>query len=368
MRKNKRKSKKRAASEFKGSALDKKILEIQADKSKIESDIKNIQEKLAQITKESKEYRNYIFERNDLLKQDELIAVRLRRLDFDSSVERKKKEREEKGREIIAKIAKRQEKRATAEVKLSDSFSEELTIPWNEVFFHDERINFKIKGHYTEYYYLKTSKKSFNYLKPLFKNKNLPPLLVKFKNNKPTRIENLEEINNVIEVLIIEDYFRFTYLGSHTYLRLNMSKFHLAKSIICKIYGLYNKSVFFDKLISILGEDQKVIPVSELILNSEFDILKLEESFIFPVKRGASINMIWESIIEKKATYIFSCAISDYDVQLQKIFDFISSPVQKNKRETLILSPLLKRDLGFVKKVYHEIPTVWIGEIGSLIK
>lgn len=98
-------------------------------------------------------------------------------------------------------------------------------------------------------------------------------------------------------------------------------------------YFYKNKDLtpYLQELCKLQALDYRIIPVSEPIGLYKTNI---KESFIFTIQRANVIYLIWESVEEKKATFLFTTDLSEYQKDLQSIFDYISSQL-KNKRTNL---------------------------------
>ncbi|WP_018611854.1 hypothetical protein [Segetibacter koreensis] len=242
-----------------------------------------------------------------------------------------------------------------------------LSINWENVHFYNDKISFKICDKYfSNKFFFKGCKESYNYLKKYFFRKQLYSLIVDFEYENPIRVQNVDQLNNMLEILAIESYIYFECNSASLGQAIRLSKLNLKKQVVCNIYKLYKKSVYFDLLIDVHDDKFKVVPVPEVILNEKGNIVQMESSFLFAINKGDFINIIWESVVEKKATYIFTCAKRDYDTQLQKIFDYITSPKIRNKRQLIMSSTKehyskeLMEILQLNQRLEHQIPKQWI--------
>ena len=80
-------------------------------------------------------------------------------------------------------------------------------------------------------------------------------------------------------------------------------------------------------------------------------------SFLFPIKTKKGYFLIWESIENRKASYVFSIKAYSED-NIQNIFNFIAGEIP-NKRSTLINSKELQNKLGMKKRIFHTDMNKW---------
>jgi hypothetical protein len=96
--------------------------------------------------------------------------------------------------------------------------------------------------------------------------------------------------------------------------------------------------------------DLPIIPVGEAIINSS-GLKVVHNSFLFPMKSKTGYSIVWESIEEAKASYIFSLnTFADKDIQT--LFDYIAGD-KPNKRWTLINSKSLQDRLKMKNRIFH---------------
>lgn len=94
--------------------------------------------------------------------------------------------------------------------------------------------------------------------------------------------------------------------------------------------------------------------IPKIILNGENEIIKTEPSLLITVLKKEKAFIIWESLLDIKATYIFTCKKDELSDRKQSIIDFIGSPISKNKRTSLIKSKQLQSKLNFQKRIFHK--------------
>ena len=77
-------------------------------------------------------------------------------------------------------------------------------------------------------------------------------------------------------------------------------------------------------------------------------------SFLFFIKQKEDLFIIWESLEDLRATYIFNCNLKTIQDEAQKIIDFIGSTTFTLKRHYLSKSKELAIFLKLKSKVSHE--------------
>ena len=118
-------------------------------------------------------------------------------------------------------------------------------------------------------------------------------------------------------------------------------------------------------LIQICDYQLPIIPLPERVINSS-GIETIHESFLFPITKRDRIYWIWESIEEKKATFVFQTSKSTYVDEIQVIYDFLSGEFE-NKRSSLIRQLLISEDIRLIKRFKHTEFNKWKSGIESLI-
>jgi hypothetical protein len=209
------------------------------------------------------------------------------------------------------------------------------------------------------------ARESFNNIKKSLHHLRIKPLTILLENGKAI-LTNPAELKNVIQILTVKEYFDFNIHQINIKRKLDFSSISFDYEVISSIYELYNKSDFFDALLKELPfKKLKIIPVEELILGENLKKARIDESFLFLYQIRNDFIIIWESIHENKATYIFKATSSNYQNQVQKLFEFICNITDRNKRDEIISNYHLQKELGFNGRILHENPRLWVKEINT---
>ena len=288
-----------------------KQLKLQIDS--INDQIAKVEKKASsEINKTSRE--KLLFEKNNLIKEEEFKLDQLRRLENDAGISDKNRylNRKEinKSNKLIRAFNEMEVKKIQARnkflfgslpikdkktKKLENAFFEARFIQWDKVRFLDGSILFELaKDSFSKPFPCKLARKSFNFLKKYFVNKRLSPLRVIFSKDQPIEVSNSDELKTVLEILKIENHLYHTSVNNETPEPLNLSKLSLNKNNICKIYKLFSKSLYFDFFIDHHNDNFKVVPIPELILNKSLEIAKIEDSFIFTIQKKNFVFLLWE--------------------------------------------------------------------------
>jgi hypothetical protein len=207
----------------------------------------------------------------------------------------------------------------------------DLSISWHEVIFNT--------GFFKTHQYtisLPRSQKSFNQLKPylsVFRNTCLE-LRVDPKTQKVLEVKNAEVLDQVFDRLEIEqaltsadiknpDYFARTLLGRWSNERL------------IRAYAPESRSLYLKHLCGAYSSNYRIVPVREHRRNESNDTVTTEDAFLFPIHGHRYVYILWESVEDKRATYVFRCTPSNYAAAVQKVFDYVASDEITNKRDRL---------------------------------
>ncbi len=206
-----------------------------------------------------------------------------------------------------------------------------LSIPWSQITFDT--------GFFKTHQYtisLPRSQKSFNQLKPylsVFRNTSLE-LRVDPKTQKVLEVKNAEVLDQVFDRLEIEqaltsadiknpDYFARTLLGRWSNERL------------IRAYAPESRSLYLKHLCGAYSSNYRIVPVREHRRNESNDTVTTEDAFLFPIHGHRYVYILWESVEDKRATYVFRCTPSNYAAAVQKVFDYVASDEITNKRDRL---------------------------------
>ena len=232
---------------------------------------------------------------------------------------------------------------------LENQKTKRIVVSWDNVIFDDFKIGVTDSNIFYGPIELKDSKKSFEYLKPFFQKLNLKKIVCIVKGRKIIEILNLNEIYNTIQI------FNFKNL---TLNYINYEPSDLLKSInklnnkiTISITKLDSKTDYLSHLINLNHIDYKIIPLLE---NGELN----EDSFIFTLKTSNKIYLVWESCLDKKATYIFESTPEKYKETVVTIVKFILS--EKTTRMDLRQN-FMRENLNNIKceLIYHDSIKNW---------
>lgn len=234
-------------------------------------------------------------------------------------------------------------------------------ISWENVTFGDGFLFVKNNGKYLDKIPFKKSKLSFNALKQLYRHRKLEPLKIEYLNNKVIRIINLD---------LLDFLFLFFEHSGTRFEKRDLSQIIGASDYNKSFYKKYLSDFFTHKcfalLIKICDNQLPIIPLPERVINSS-GIETVHESFLFPLNKRECYYWVWESIEEKKATFVFQTSKSNYVEEIQVIYDFINGEFE-NKRSALIRRLLISQDIRLIKRFKHTDFIKWKAGIESLIK
>lgn len=224
-----------------------------------------------------------------------------------------------------------------------------IVVSWDNVIFDD----FKIRVSDSNIIYgpieLKGSKKSFEYLKPFFQKLNLKKIVCIVKGRNIVEISNLDEIYNTIHIFNFKN-LTLNYINYEPPdLLESINK--LNNKITISITKLDSKTDYLSHLINLNHIDYKIIPLLE---NGKLN----EDSFIFTLKTSNKIYLVWESCLDKKATYIFESNPEKYKETVVTIVKFILS--EKTTRMDLRQN-FIRENLNNIKceLIYHDSIKDW---------
>jgi len=232
---------------------------------------------------------------------------------------------------------------------------------WENVNFGDGFIIIK----YNEQWYRRAigqSKKYLNEIKHFYRFHGVPRLRVTINGSLITLIENQEVLFYHIDFFKIAAS-NFGFIESTPLVLENWKRY-------TKLY--FKKSLPFafhtyslKRLCEYCARDLPIIPVGEVVINSN-GLKTIQNSFLFPMKSKKGYSIVWESVEEGKASYIFSVG-SFADKDLQFLFDYIAGETP-NKRQTLINSKSLQGKLKMKNRIFHTDMLSWEDDIQLLCK
>lgn len=224
-----------------------------------------------------------------------------------------------------------------------------IVVSWSNVLFDDFKIRISDSNIIYEPIEFKDSKKSFEHLKPFFQKLNLKEIVCIVTGRKIMEISNLDEIYNTIQIFNFKNLTLnySSYNPSDLLERINKLK----NKITISVTKLNCKTDYLSHLININHKDYKIIPLLE---NGELN----EDSFIFTLKTSYKIYLVWESCLDRKATYIFESKPDEYKETVVTIVKFILS--EKTTRMDLRQS-FIRENLNNIncELIYHDSFKDW---------
>lgn len=207
-------------------------------------------------------------------------------------------------------------------------------IPWDQVIFEHNQIRVRFNNKISLPWIFPPSRSSFDYIKPYLTRSNLPSLTVTIRGKQILGINNLDYFSHAVEMLNykfnIDEYLKDGRLTNISSILNSLGK--LSNTTISKLLSIQNKGEYLSHLYDIQSDNYKIIPAPEVfIFGNSF---KEEDTFIFTLKTGKRLLLIWESINFARATYIFHSDVESYTDKLHSVFGYIVS-AEKHKRSNL---------------------------------
>lgn len=231
-------------------------------------------------------------------------------------------------------------------------------VEWSKMKFGDGFISVNILGHLLSLHSM-SSKEYLNNIKDKYIFSDTPQIIVSIKNGQG-RLVNEQVLNYHI------GYFEVARLTNSGVMERSFELFKIGGQnvrIFASQFPHYFKDKCFQFLCSRCSDDDKIFPLHERVIHSN-QTEKICESFLFPFKGRFSNYVIWESIYESRATYIFQFDITDLKA-MNKLFVFLTGE-KINKRETLRSSPRLQENLHFQRMIPHSDFQQWKWELGRI--
>lgn len=247
-----------------------------------------------------------------------------------------------------ASEAKRREKKEIALFLKSNDQNTLFEISWDKVTFKNEYIYIQVNKVAYKYYH-KDSQESFNAFKGAFNLTNSPKIRAKVS-GKAIIILNESVLFYHFKILKqTNKQFSINYKSSNPmifwkqytkdYFEKNLSHLFITATL--------------KKLFLLANPGQSIIPVAEVTKDIKGKIHCID-AFLFQI----SDYIIWESTETSRATYIFR-ANRNIDETTQNIFDYISGNTLA-KRDTLINSKDLQKELNFKVRIFHTDYSLWL--------
>jgi hypothetical protein len=260
-------------------------------------------------------------------------------------------------RQALAKMGHSLNK--TAHIFNENAIQTQITVEWENITFEDSFIRVKYSSKSLEKFQVENSKQSLNIIKSHYKFRNAPKLILKISENRIVKIENIE---------VLFYYIQFLKNAGTIFRKL------LNKTIVNFIqYKGYHKSyykkhlpeIFLPRCFTFLckhsSDDLQIIPIPETVINSSGS-KQIHDSFLFPILKHTCIYWYWESVEESKATYLFLTDKSDFESNIQTVYDYLTGSTI-NKRETLIHDKKLQLQLGMANRLMHTDFESWKNEV-----
>ena len=232
---------------------------------------------------------------------------------------------------------------------------------WQNVFFGDGYITIKFKDHWYRKDIIQ-SKKFVNDIKHYYTFHNVPKLRVILEGLTIKTIENQEVLFYHI------DFLSVTAL-SFGIVKLEPFQINKWKIYTKYYYKIYLPFLFHTDTLKRLSEycdtNLQIIPIGERVINSNgFQVIR--NSYLFPMKSKVGVYLIWESVEEATASYVFHLSFFDNE-NIQNIFDYIAGDTI-NKRSTLVNSKSLQAKLKMAKRILHTDLASWDFEVRHFCK
>ena len=225
-----------------------------------------------------------------------------------------------------------------------------VEIDWNDVDFLNGGIRVKYRNEWSNKFLINNAQSSFNVIKAYYHFKGLPKLKIQISNNVIQQVLNEE----VLFYCII--FLENSGLCFSKDLRQGYQLFNRCKIYTKSYYKHHLPELFLPECFNFLckysSDNLPIIPVPEKIMNNSQGV-HIDDSFLFPLTCSGLIYWCWESREESKATYLFKTTLTNFDSRVQKIFDYLTGDTI-NKRETLIQSLELQKQLDLIERVYHN--------------
>lgn len=231
----------------------------------------------------------------------------------------------------------------------------EYSIDWGKLKFGDGFIKVNILSHVLNLHSI-SSKDYLNNIKDKYIFSETPKIIVSIENGQG-RVVNEHVLNYHIT------YFEIENLNNRGNIAKSFELFKIRGQNV-RIFASQFPHYFKDKCFQFLcfkcRDDDKIFPLHERVIHSN-QSEKICESFLFPFKGRISNYVIWESVYESRATYIFDFEITDF-LALKKLFIFLTGETI-NKRENLRSSPRLQENLHYLRMIPHADFKQWKWEL-----
>ena len=234
------------------------------------------------------------------------------------------------------------------------------SVEWDDIIFYEGSISVKYRGKWLENFKIKNATKSLNTIKAHYKFRNAPKLEIEVTDNKIIKVANVEVLFYYIELLenAGTKFFKNKFRPIPVFSKYKIYTKAYYKKHFPKIF----QSDCFEFLCQYADDNLPIIPVPEIVINNSNGVTQIDDSFLFPFVSRKTIYLLWESVEESKATYLFQTLDIDFESQLQTIYDYLTGD-KVNKRETLIRSLKMKKQLCLKTRVMHTDIGKWKEEV-----
>lgn len=241
-------------------------------------------------------------------------------------------------------------------------------IEWNDIYFDNYFIYFKINKILSEPYQCLNSRKSLEFLKPYFLKRNFAPISITVIGNKIISIKNLDQIDSIINILTIQDIIRNSYNES-SFSNVNEVFNHIQKVTnqnLLYYFNIKDKSKYLEYLCDIQDINYKIIPVTEILFNKDTIFLE-EDTFLFTLSTESVIYIVWESTSLNRATYAFLTNEIEYSRDIRNIFGYIISERSRKRSDLKISINTIDNQFNCVGSINHAEFDSWRNKFNDII-
>ncbi len=243
-----------------------------------------------------------------------------------------------------------------------------MYVEWNNVKFFN---GFMQVMHNDKWYKINDNRSQvyFEYLKLSLQRFRNSKLLVLF-DKEPNFIayvvngEILEEIFDFLQIevaLTNEDisnptYFAKTVLGGWS------------NDQLLRAFKPQDRTPYLKHLCEVYSAMYRIVPVRETRLNDSTRTTVIEDAFLFPIYNHQWLYILWESVEEKRSTYVFRCQPANYTTAVQRVFDYVASPDITNKRDRLRQGEVgyfKDATVQYYKSIHHDDLDSWIHRLSQ---
>ncbi|WP_345238102.1 hypothetical protein [Hymenobacter saemangeumensis] len=244
----------------------------------------------------------------------------------------------------------------SAETALKNSsVKQTIRVAWDDVTFGDGSIRVRHKTGFSNTFSLVESRGFLNLIKTHYKFRNAPLLTITMMNNNIIEVVNKDAVLYYIKFL--SDTGSLLDLGNARQSR-GISRFRLYnKEYYRRCLPDLFKSSSLKFLCEISDAEGYIIPVPEVVVTTN-GTKSVDDSFMFTLRSRAGFYIAWESTEDSKATYLFQCSSSNLLRTQQLLYDYLVGPTV-NKRQTLINSDSIPRQLGLPRRIFHSDVLNW---------